>query len=279
MTKNILMLLKSIIIAVSLFMPQESSSNQLIIAHRGAAGHAPENTLSAVRKAIEMHADAVEIDVRQTRDSQIVAMHDEDVDRTTNGKGDVRELTLRELKQFDAGTWFSENFKDERVPTLQEIIDVLDSTTKLIVELKEGAETSPDIEQRVVDIVEKNNLGQRVILKSFDREVLSRIRVYAPEIPLLYVYVFAIPLLNLTVDQGISAGDLLKMDVEYLQPHKIFLTQSFISSAKEKGYKVIAWDVKTEANMKDIIALGVDGIETDYPDVLFSVIQQKENTQ
>ncbi len=273
------MLMKSILIAVSLFMPQESNSSPLIIAHRGAAGHAPENTLAAVTKAIEMHADAVEIDVRQTRDSQIVAMHDEDIDRTTDGEGDVAQFTLQELKKLDAGAWFSANFKDERIPTLQEIIDVLDSTTMLIVELKVGAETSPGIEQRVVDIIKNSHLGQRVILKSFDRDVLSRIRAYAPEIPLLYVYVFAIPLLNLTVDQGISAGDLLKMDVEYLQPHKIFLTQSFISSAKEKGYKVIAWDVKTETNMKDIIALGVDGIETDYPDVLFSVIKQKESNQ
>jgi glycerophosphoryl diester phosphodiesterase len=273
------MLIKSIIIALSLFVTQGPTPNPLIIAHRGAAGHAPENTLAAVRRAVEMHADAVEIDVRQTRDSQIVAMHDEDVNRTTNGNGYIGDLTLQELKQLDAGTWFSTNYKDERVPTLQEVIDVLDSTTMLIVELKEGTETSPDIEQRVVDIVKNNHLGQRVILKSFDREVLSRIRAYAPEIPLLYVYVFAIPLLNLTVDHGISAGDLLELDVEYLQPHKIFLTQSFISSAKEKGYKVIAWDVKTETNMKDIIALGVDGIETDYPDILYSVIKQKESNQ
>ena len=107
-----------------------------VIAHRGAAAHAPENTLSAFRIAIEMHADALELDVRQTRDSQLVIMHDADVDRTSDGSGAVSDLSLAEIKALDAGSWFSAKYFGERIPTLQEVMDRLDSSTALILELK-----------------------------------------------------------------------------------------------------------------------------------------------
>ena len=244
----------------------------LIIAHRGASAVSPENTLVAFKKATALHANAIELDVRQTKDSQLVVLHDAPVDRTTNGSGDIASLTFPEVRKLDAGSWFHPHFKDEWIPTLQEVIQILDTTTILIIEIKGGNEVYPGIEERVLETVKINRLEGRVILKSFDQRVLARLKRQAPLTPLLYVYVFTIPLLNITIDHGMSVGDLFDLNVDYLQPHKIFLTKSHVRQAQERGFKVIAWDVQDESTMKALIDLGVDGIETDFPDLLHDIL-------
>lgn len=249
-------------------LAQPPQGNVMVIAHRGASAYAPENTLAAFRKAVELRADAIEIDVRQTSDSQLVVIHDASIKRTTNGTGDVEELTLRQLKAFDAGSWFDEQFREEKIPTLEETISILDTSTILIIEIKESSGTYPGIEKRVVDVIKKNRLEKRVILKSFEKEVLLYLRELAPEIPLLYVYVFKVPFLNLTIDHWLSSINVMEFDVEYLQPHRVFLTKGFVEEAHKNGKKVIAWGVDTEEDMKEAIEMGVDGIETDYPDVV-----------
>ncbi|MBI1804161.1 MAG: glycerophosphodiester phosphodiesterase [Ignavibacteriae bacterium] len=256
-------------------VPTERSIHKhiMIVAHRGAPAYAPENTLSSFRKALELHADALELDVHQTKDSQIVVMHDGSINRTTNGKGNVRNVTLAELRRLSAGKWFGAEFESDKVPTLYEVIGLCDSSTTLIVELKEGSDESPGIEDRIITIVRSAGTKKRIILKSFDRSVLARLHRKAPEIPLLYVYVFSIPWINFTVDHGLSTGDIFSLDVDYLQPHNILLTKSFIHSAHRHGYKVIAWDVQSESSMQDMLAIGVDGIETDYPDKLTKVLE------
>ncbi|MFN0156984.1 MAG: glycerophosphodiester phosphodiesterase [Bacteroidota bacterium] len=251
----------------TLMLAQEPEA-VMVIAHRGAAAYAPENTLVAMRKAIELDADALEIDVRQTKDGQLVLMHDATVDRTTDGSGAIGDMTLDELRALDAGSWFSAEFAGERVPTLGETIELMDSSLTLIIEVKGDSETYPDIERRVVDLITAANIRKQVILKSFDREVLETFRRLASDIPRLFVYTFRIPWLGLIIDDGVSAGSVLTVDSEYLQPHRFFLSKSFVEKAHEAGYKVIAWGVDTESHMKEAIEFGVDGIETDYPDIL-----------
>lgn len=248
----------------------------LIIAHRGASAVAPENTIIAFKKAVELHANAIELDLRQTKDGQLVVLHDATVNRTTNGRGNIANMTLSEVKELDAGGWFDTRFKNERVPTLHEVIEILDTATILIIEIKEGNETYPGIEEQVLDIVKTNRLEGQVILKSFDQKVLSRIKKKAPQIRLLYVYVFTIPWLCVTVDRGVSTGDLFDLNVDYLQPHKIFISRSFVNRAQERGFKVIAWGVEDEGTMKKMIDLGVDGIETGFPDKLYNLLHERE---
>jgi len=275
LTTPVHLLLFTIAVSTSLARGNEPD-DFLIIAHRGAAGYAPENTLAAFKKAIEIGANVLETDIRQTRDGHLVAMHDASVDRTTDGKGDVGELTLEEVKRLDAGSWFSEAFGNERVPTLEEIARVLNDTTRLIIEIKGDSTEYPGIEERVVDQVMKLNIGNRVVLKSFDAEVLARLRKLAPDIPQLFVYALRVPWIDLVIGTGLSRLDVFELPVQYLQPHAFFVTESFTRSAHEQGYRVIAWDVHDERRMSEMLDLGVDGIETDFPDLLKEVVTSRQ---
>ncbi|QQS37456.1 MAG: glycerophosphodiester phosphodiesterase [Ignavibacteriales bacterium] len=247
----------------------------LVIAHLGAAGYAPENTITAFKMAIESGADAIEIDLRQTKDGVLVVLHDESVDRTTDGKGEVDELTYKELMKLDAGNWFDENFSGERIPTLKEVLALLNDSIKIIIELKADDDDHPGIEQRVVNMIRGSGLEDQTILKSFNPNVIKRLRKIAPEIQLCYVYALRIPWLGLIVDTGISFGSIFDIDADYLQPHRFFLSKSFVQDAQSNGYKVIAWGVESESAIQEAIEFGVDGIETDYVDRVRKYVDNK----
>lgn len=234
----------------------------MIIAHRGASGSAPENTIPAIIKAINDGANYIEIDVHQTLDNKIIAIHDYSVDRTTNSEGDIKNLTYAEIKKMDAGKWFSNEFEGTRVPLMEEIFDIIPDSVKLIIEVKGDSSEYPGIENNIVDIVNKSNLKNRIILKSFDEDVLNKFKLLAPEIPRLLVYVFGF--------------GVLETDCQYLQHYELFLRESFVKSAQKEGYKIIAWGVQSECNMERVLSYGVDGIETDYPDILIKLLQDKK---
>lgn len=265
------------IIAITLFLiiSIDIYAQPLVIAHRGAMGYAPENTLAAFRKAIELGSDALELDLRQTKDGIPVALHDASVNRTTNSKGNILNFEFQQLKELDAGSWFSSDFKDEKIPSLQEVIELLNDTLLLIIEFKGGNDTYPDIEENVVSIVRKNKIESQTILKAFDPNVLKRLREIAPEIPLLYVYTFRIPWLGLIIDTGITFGSIFNIDVEYIQPHRFFLSQTFVKKAQQHGFKVVAWGVNSTGAIEEAVEFGVDGIETDYPDRVKSLINEQ----
>lgn len=277
-------LLSIILLTLNVFPNQNPDSTEfLIVGHRGAAGHAPENTIESIKLALELGANAIEIDLRQTKDGVPVALHDSDVDRTTNGSGDVSNFTLEELQKLDAGSWFNKNFAVSKIPSLKEIIKLLSDTTTshykspiLIIEFKGGLNTYENIEERTLELIEHYNFAKQVILKSFDPNQLEKIRTLDKSIPLLYVYAVRIPWLSLIIDTGISFGSVFNIEAEYLQPHKIFLSESFIKMAQEKNRKVIVWGVNDKDDIKHFIDAGVDGIETDYPDRVFNLLKNDE---
>ena len=149
----------------------------LRIGHRGARAYEPENTLRSFKKALEIGVDAVELDVRKTKDNQLVVIHDADVKRTTDGKGLVGELTLKKIKEFSAE-------KGEKIPTLKESLDFLDKKVKILIELKEA-----DVEKQVLTAVRENGLQKNVILVSFIDEVLQKIREMDKEVEIGLIYV------------------------------------------------------------------------------------------
>lgn len=257
------------------FLIQVVSAQPIIIAHRGAMGYAPENTISAFKMAIELGADALELDLRQTKDSIPVALHDATVDKSTNGKGSVSNFNFKDLQKLDAGSWFDKKFSGEKIPSLQEVINVLNDSTILIIELKGGNETYPGIEERVVSVVKENEIESRTILKSFDPNVLRRLREIEPNIPLCYVYAFRIPWLGLLIDSGISFGSIYNIDAEYLQPHRFFLSESFVKDAQSKGFKIISWGVNSTEAIIESLDYDVDGIETDYPDLVLEQMKSR----
>jgi len=251
-----------------------SSAAQLVIAHRGASSIAPENTLVAFTKAIEFGAHIIELDVHQTKDSHLVVIHDGTVDRTTDGKGRVSDLTVAEVRTLDAGSWFSPEFAGEKVPLLEEVFDTIPDSVSLLIEIKQGSDTYPGIEERVVRLVRSRNAAARVILKSFDDAVLNRLQMLAPEISRLKIIIMQIPVINVIIERGLHVGNILEYDVQYLQVHWFGISKSFVEKAHRKGYKVFAWDVHDEKRMREMIKKGVDGIETDHPQVLRALVQQ-----
>lgn len=260
-----------IIILLTASASGQQQSEPHIIAHRGAPLVAPENTLASFRAAIAMKIDVLEIDLRATKDDHFVVMHDATVNRTTSGKGKVAEKTLSELRTLDAGSWFDARFVGEKIPTLEEVLALLDSSLLLIAELK-GSSDDGSVEAQLVQKIVESGKQRHIILKSFEMEVIEHFKNLAPDIPRLFVYAFRIPWMHLIVGTGVSAGSVFDVDAEYLQPHYLLLSSSFVEEAHRRGYKVVAWGVDDEKTMRKAIGFGVDGIETDRPDLLKHIL-------
>lgn len=155
----------------------------LIFAHRGSAGTHPENTMAAYIEAEKVGAEGLEIDVHLTKDNQLAVIHDNTVNRTTNGSGMVRDYTLAELKKLDAGSWFSPSFQQERIPTLEEVLKFIQNNNMILnIELKYAVLDDVDFEKKVIQAVEAHDLVDRVIISSFNHEGLKKVNQLQPKI-------------------------------------------------------------------------------------------------
>ncbi|MFZ7138380.1 MAG: glycerophosphodiester phosphodiesterase [archaeon] len=218
----------------------------LKIGHRGARAYEPENTLSSFRKAVELGANAVELDVRKTKDGKLVVIHNADVNKTTNGEGAVNELTLDQIQKLVTD-------KDEHIPTLDDVLDAVGKKVKVLVEIKE-AETA----EQVLDMVQKKGLADNVIFVSFHEEALKKIRE-----------------LNQTVETGLiyvrhknPIQTALDLKAEYLLSLYSFTHSANIKKAHENGLKVIVWTINKKEDVEEYKKKGVDGIASDRPDIL-----------
>ncbi len=147
-----------------------------IFAHRGSSGTHPENTLAAFRAAAALPIDGVEIDVHLTKDGEVVVIHDEKINRTTNGKGYVKDMTLEELQQYDAGSWFSEEWGGERVPTLDEVLEIYEDTShRLNIEIKSDIFPYDGLVEKVLTIANNRGMADRLLLSSFNHEDVRHI--------------------------------------------------------------------------------------------------------
>jgi glycerophosphoryl diester phosphodiesterase len=233
----------------------------LNFAHRGASRDAPQNTLAAFRLAREMGVDGVELDVQVSKDGEAVVIHDFTVDATTDGQGAVKDKTLAELKELDAGSWFDARFAGERIPTLEEVIVEVGHQLVLNIELKARAFGSAHLVAEVVRLIEDHGLVQRVILSSFNPLALCRVKRLNHRIPTGLLYYFDLPA------HLLRALLLFLTEPDALHPEKHLVTQEYMRWAKERGYRVNVWTVDEPAEMERLIALGVDGIITDHPDL------------
>jgi glycerophosphoryl diester phosphodiesterase len=232
------------------------------IAHRGASGHAPENTLAAFRMAVEMGAKFIEADLRLTRDAKIVAMHDATVDRTTNGRGRVSKMSLAELRGLDAGVKFlsedGRSFKGERVPTLDEILEFArKADVSLYLELKESQ--SWGFEQTLVGALRSSGEINRAILISFDPDVLTTVRRIEPT--LMTGFLVQSPAAS-AIEKTVALG------ARQFLPRADKVTPELVVAAHRADLRVVVWTVNETVDMRAMIAAGVDGIITDYPDRL-----------
>lgn len=224
-----------------------------VIGHRGAAGLEPENTLRSIRKAIELGVDQVEIDVRLTKDCQLVVIHDATVDRTTNGRGYVKDFTFDELRLLDAG-------KGEQIPSLEEVLNLTKGKIVLQIELKEEGTARP-----VVRLIESRHAEGDVIISSFIHGLLEEVHRLNPRLETgTLFYEFEGDMCQRAVDVHSKAIHVYYHDTD----------AKLVAEARGKGLKVVVWGVPdtTEA-MKRLIELDVDGICTDRPDILINLLK------
>jgi glycerophosphoryl diester phosphodiesterase len=225
----------------------------MVVGHRGASGYAPENTMAAFRIAHEQTADMVELDVYMSADGHVVIMHDKEVDRTTDGEGNIESMTLEQIRLLDAGSWMKPEFAGERVPTLDEVLEWARPRILVNIEIK-GA----GCEEKIVELVKKHGMIDKVIVSSFHHEYLAKIKDLEP-----------------AIKTGALFGD--PMDIEKIveschpdaiNPKYTLVTADMVKQAHALGLQVNVYTVNDPLSMKQMIKYKVDSIITNFPDML-----------
>ena len=232
-----------------------------VTAHRGSSRTAPENSISAVRQAIEDGANFAEIDVQETRDGVIVVIHDTDLKRVTGLGKKIWEVTYDEIKTLDAGSWFSPRFAGERIPTLQQMLDLAGGKIKLNIELKFNGHDQR-LAERVVDIVEKNRFESRAVITSLDYGGLKRVKQLNERIPVGHIV-------------SASIGDITRLETDFLSLQASLATPKLIDAARQQDLGIHVWTVNNPKTMVTMISRGVDNIITDEPAVLAALLGQR----
>jgi glycerophosphoryl diester phosphodiesterase len=232
-----------------------------VIAHRGASGEAPENTLAAFRRALDLGVDAVELDAHLSADGEPVVIHDPNLERTTTGTGLVRDLTAAAISRLDAGRWFGDQFAGERIPTLAEALDLL-RPVRVIIEIKNNPISYPGVAERVSAVVRAGG-HNRVTVSSFDHFVLRDMRRAAQSIETAVLYA-ARP-----IDAIRMARD---ADATVLHPQWVFLAPKLVDDANAAGMRVETWTVDDALHLAHIAAMRPHGIMTNFPSRLRAIL-------
>ncbi|MDE0686719.1 MAG: glycerophosphodiester phosphodiesterase family protein [Candidatus Poribacteria bacterium] len=232
------------------------------IAHRGASGTAPENTLAAFKKAIEIGVDAVELDLHGTADGEVVVIHDTSLDRTTNHQGHVNQTTLERIRRADAGGWFSPEFVGEPVPTLIEALECIAKKTIAVLEIKD-----PLIAEAVVARIRETRTRDLTVIISFHTAVLQTVRALEPRIPTGWLIGdhnnHASPI-QLCQQLGELGSNLLNVN------HHL-ITAEFAYEVQRRGIALWCWTVDDIHRMREMEAFGVQGITSNYPEYFAKV--------
>lgn len=221
----------------------------LITSHAACKGHAPENTLAGIRAALKYKADAIEIDLHCTSDGVPVLIHDETLDRTTDGTGAVNALTLRQARKLDAG-------KGERIPTLKEVLDAVDGRALLVLEIK-----GRDTEKEILAVVRRAKALERCVVHSFSPKVVGRIRELEPRMPASLLTG------GPGVDDPKKLFDLaLSLNAQGVAINHDVVTPQLVRAAHLRELRVSTWTVDLEKDVRRVVRAGVDAITTNYPD-------------
>ncbi|MGG0254490.1 glycerophosphodiester phosphodiesterase [Bacillus toyonensis] len=249
------------------------------IAHRGASAYAPEHTIAAYKLGQQLKGDYIEIDLQMTKDGHLVAMHDETVNRTTNGKGLVKEHTLEEMKQLNVGSFFNEKypnlakkeFENAKVPMLKEIIEMFGHNANYYIETKSPDEY-PGMEEKLLEIIKYYQISDKVIIQSFSEESLQKIHSLYANIPLVQLlsYQKSVQLNELEIEKYKTYCIGLGMNYKYID-------SAYVKKIKKHGLEVHPFTVDNEKDMKKLLSWGVDGMFTNYPDRLHSILDLKNH--
>jgi glycerophosphoryl diester phosphodiesterase len=249
-------------------MPDKANNPFLVIAHRGAPNHAPENTLATFDKALELGLRHIELDAQLSSDGVAVVFHDSDLDRTSDGSGPLASRTLAELMRLDIGAWFDEEFRGQRMPTLEEVLTRYRGRAYLHLELKSGEEALPGIVAELLaatgwPTIEDVRPGEGpgwpdfgVTISSFHKTQLDRMRPLLPRIPLAWLV------------QELSAEMLdesEKSSFQFICPRADTVTGEAIRETKRRGFHIRAWGLRSNEQLDHLVACGVEGTTCDWP--------------
>jgi glycerophosphoryl diester phosphodiesterase len=250
----------------------------LNVAHRGASGYAPEHTLTSYKMGEQMHGDYIEIDLQMTKDGQLIAMHDETLDRTTNGTGQVKDHTLAEIKQLDAGSWFNEKYphmaKPEyaglKVPTLDEVFQTFGKNANYYIETK-SPEVYPGMEEALLEKVNKYGIDKDTLLvQSFSPASLMKMHDLDTSVKLVQLMEYTSPAAISDVD--ITA---VKQYAIGIGPNSDMIDKEYVQKVVNSGLEIHPYTVNEKEEMQKLIDWGVTGMFTNFPDRLNEVLKGK----
>lgn len=235
-----------------------------IIAHRGASAHAPENTMHAFKKAQELHANGIETDIHLTKDDIPVLMHDEKINRTSNGKGFIRNYTYEQLLQFDLGSWFSSSFAHTKIVTLDEFLSWMQETKlQAHIELKNNKIDYPRIEEIVYNCIQTHSMGERAIISSFNYESTQRFKALSSTIEVAYLT----SKMNREKRSKLQAAQIDALHIKYS-----LLRKKMIHWSTQKQLPLRIFTVNTIAHIMHCFDAGVEGIYTDDPGLAYETL-------
>nr|WP_305584054.1 glycerophosphodiester phosphodiesterase [Fictibacillus sp. WQ 8-8] len=247
------------------------------VAHRGGSGYAPEHTITSYSMGEKLHGDYIEIDLQMTKDGKLIAMHDETVDRTTDGTGRVKDFTLEQIKQLDAGSWFNEkypqyanvDFAGLKVPTLEEIFKRFGKGRNYYIETK-APDIYPGMEEELLRLVNKYHINKDTLLvQSFSMESLLRVKELDPSIKL--VQLLSYKKAAVATDADIAAWKEYAIGIG---PNFTYLDQNYVQKVVNSGLQLHPYTVNETADMQRLIDWGVTGMFTNFPDRLHRLLKQ-----
>jgi glycerophosphoryl diester phosphodiesterase len=243
----------------------------LIIAHRGDSAHRPENTLASFASALEAGADLIELDVQLTRDAHLVVIHDATLDRTTNGRGRIADLTLAEVRAVSAGypERFGAAYAGERVPVLAEVLAFLKGRAKVMVEIKPDSVTHAEdagVEALTVEALRRADMASEAVLLSFSLPALDRCRRLAPEVRRAPLFHQASP------EEMAQAAR--RLDTPLVLPHKSLLSDVLLARARAEGLRLATWVVDDPAELGALARFDLYGVASNRPGVLLEALAE-----
>lgn len=238
----------------------------LVLGHRGASGYAPENTIESFKMALDMNADGVELDVQMSKDGVLVIIHDELIDRTSNGKGWVKDYTFEELRSFNFNN-HKEDYEFCNIPTLEEVLELFKGTGKLInIEIKSNIINYPDIVKKTIDMVRKYEMQDQVLYSSFNHQSCLEVEAYDPDAYVGFLYEDGF--LNVPEYVKENHGDALHPALYFL------LDPLYMPRARKNGLEVNVWTINEEYQMELGCKLGITSIITNYPDKALKIVEK-----
>ena len=234
-----------------------------VLAHRGDSAHCPPNTLAAFRRAVEVQADGIECDLRVTKDGVMVICHDETIDATSTGTGKISEMDFQTLRKEDFGSWFGPQYAGEKLPTLEEMLEIVKDLPYLNIEIKDFGVNKEENIDRFYDMLKKYGCFERTMVSCFDMDLLDDLKKRHPDVRIGFLYVEKEQVLDVAKEHGCTA----------IHPYLQRLEKETVDKAVSQGLEVNIWTADSEEEIQKCIDLGCTGIITDEPERALQIVK------